>query len=686
MTNRLAEESSPYLLQHAENPVDWYPWGDEAFALARSRNRPIFLSVGYSACHWCHVMAHESFEDEETAAFLNTHFVAVKVDREERPDVDSIYMEAVQSIAGRGGWPMSVFMTPAGEPFFGGTYWPATSRFGMPSFRDVLEQIAELWTGQHGTVQEAAQRLTATLRNADEQRQRPTSPADERTLISAERGLIRGFDPAHGGWGEAPKFPQPSVIEFVMRRYQATGEQESLTMIDRTLEAMAAGGIHDQVGGGFHRYATDAIWLVPHFEKMLYDNAQLARVYLHAWQLTGNEDHKRVCEDTLDYLLREMTDPEGGFYAAQDADTGGVEGSYYVWTPEQILAALADAGAQDPEADGALFSAAYGVTTDGNFEGSTILHATLSREALAATFDESEDSIDRRLCDIRVALLEARGKRPRPHTDDKVIAAWNGLALGAFAEAARVLGRTDYGAAATANAEFLLSQMYDDPGRLWRTWSAGTAKIDAFLEDYACVADGLIELYQTTFDTRWLHSAHELAETIVHGLVDPSGGFFDTGHDHEALILRPRDISDGATPSGSAMAAYVLARLAEYFADASYARLAHDAVQEVGSLMERAPLGFSNWLGVLDFMLAPPMELALVGTCPGAMLDVVRRRYRPNLVVACSSGAAGADGVPLLKGRTTVGGHTTAYLCQQSSCIDPTTSADRLEVLLQGIG
>ncbi|MBN2405174.1 MAG: thioredoxin domain-containing protein, partial [Coriobacteriia bacterium] len=350
MTNRLAEESSPYLLQHAENPVDWYPWGDEAFALARSRNRPIFLSVGYSACHWCHVMAHESFEDEETAAFLNTHFVAVKVDREERPDVDSIYMEAVQSIAGRGGWPMSVFMTPAGEPFFGGTYWPATSRFGMPSFRDVLEQIAELWTGQHGTVQEAAQRLTATLRNADEQRQRPTSPADERTLISAERGLIRGFDPAHGGWGEAPKFPQPSVIEFVMRRYQATGEQESLTMIDRTLEAMAAGGIHDQVGGGFHRYATDAIWLVPHFEKMLYDNAQLARVYLHAWQLTGNEDHKRVCEDTLDYLLREMTDPEGGFYAAQDADTGGVEGSYYVWTPEQILAALADAGAQDPEA------------------------------------------------------------------------------------------------------------------------------------------------------------------------------------------------------------------------------------------------------------------------------------------------------------------------------------------------
>jgi len=599
MPNRLASQTSPYLLQHANNPVDWYPWGTEAFERARAEDKPIFLSVGYSACHWCHVMEQESFEDQATALLLNVNFVPVKVDREERPDVDSVYMDAVHAVAGRGGWPMSVFLTPDGEPFYAGTYFPKTGRQGMASFKEVLDQLAGLWETQRDEVLTAAARLTADIRQARDTLATSASgelPGAE-TLHDAAARLSYEFDEADGGWGGPPKFPQPMVVEFLLRRYRQTDDGRLMRMASETLDAMAAGGLYDHLGGGFHRYATDLHWRIPHFEKMLTDNAQLARVYLSAWELTGLERYRRVVTDTLDYVLREMTDPAGGFYSAQDADTEGEEGRFFVWTPGRIIEALegtpeaADGGAE-------LFLTAYGVTPEGNFEGATVLHLARPLPELAAEAGILAGELEARLAGMRRVLFEAREGRVRPARDEKVLAGWNGLALGAFAVAARLLDRADYREVAERNADFLLTEMLTADGRMYRSWKDGRATLNGYLEDYANVAEGLLELFETTGDDRWLAAATELADAIIEHFSDPAGGFFDTSDDHEQLIIRPKVVQDGAIPSGSSMAAGVLLRLAVRTGEARYADPAAAALRSVGPVLSRAPLGFAKWLTV----------------------------------------------------------------------------------------
>jgi len=547
MPNHLASESSPYLRQHADNPVDWYPWGDEGFEKARAEDKPVFLSVGYSACHWCHVMEHESFEDEATAALLNEHFVSIKVDREERPDIDAIYMDAVQAMTGRGGWPMSVFLTPEAMPFYGGTYFPKHSRYGMPSFSEVLTQITSLWQYRRDEVLEAGAALTQVLERSPGGGVVSSGTLEIETIETATRGLTRVFDRTHGGFGGAPKFPQPAVVDFVLRRYLATDDANLLAMVTTTLDAMLRGGIYDQLGGGFHRYSTDERWLVPHFEKMLYDNAQLARLYLHAWQVTGDAPYRRVVTETLDYLVREMLDPAGGFYSAQDADSEGEEGRYFVWTPQEVRDALAR-GVSDRSADAQLFMAAFGVSAAGDFEGRSVLHLDRSMQDLARDIGQPVEYVEDRLIKMRAALLGVRGSREKPRLDDKVLASWNGLTLAAFSEAARVLGRDDYRIVAERNAEFLMAQMRGPEGRMRRTWQNGCAKLNGYLEDHAFVGVGLLELYQTTFDARWFAAAKELTDAIGDHFIDSAGGFFDTSSGHESLIVRPKSLQDGGDP------------------------------------------------------------------------------------------------------------------------------------------
>jgi len=678
VANRLASETSPYLLQHAQNPVDWYPWGTEAFEAARAQDKPVFLSVGYSACHWCHVMEHESFENEVTAALMNRHFISIKVDREERPDVDAIYMKAVQAMTEHGGWPMSVFLTPEGEPFYGGTYFPDKARHGLPSFTQLLERIAQAWQTRRSDLVDSGSRLSGVLaQSVGSSRASALTAADASVLDAALNGVRRSFDSVNGGWGGAPKFPQPAIIEFVLRRQLATGDASLLGMVTSTLDAMAHGGIYDQLGGGFHRYAVDRIWLVPHFEKLLYDNAQLARVYLHAWQVTGKPLYRRIVEETLDYAAREMRERGGGFYSAQDADSEGEEGRFFVWTPAQIAAVTDDA---------ALVMAAYGVTEGGNFEGANILHGVRPTEDLASEFGVTADGVtaaevDARLRRAREQLLAARGTRVRPSTDDKVLTSWNGLMLTAFAEAARALDREDYLAIAQSNAAFVLSQSRASDGRLLRTWKGGEAKLNGYLEDYALYAEGLLELYQATFDPEWFDSAVELADRILAHFADPASGFFDTSDDHEQLLFRPKETQDGAMPSGGSVAAMVLAKLGAYTGNTGYSDAAESALASMRSQMSRAPLGFASWLSALDFVLSEPSELAIVGVDPRPMLRVVSSAYRPNLVVAAKVGDVESS-VPLLADRDAVDGAATAYLCRHFACELPVTSVDGLAALL----
>jgi uncharacterized protein YyaL (SSP411 family) len=681
MTNRLITETSPYLLQHAENPVDWFPWGDEAFEKARREDKPVFLSVGYSACHWCHVMEHESFENAETAEVMNRHFVSVKVDREERPDVDAVYMDAVQTLTGRGGWPMSVFLTPEAVPFYAGTYFPDEPRYGMPSFQDVLSTIELLWSTRRGEVLEAGMSLTRDLARQASNGDAGSRLLDPTTLDEALRGLSRAFDADNGGWGGAPKFPQPAVVEFVLRRHLALGDDRLLDMVTRTLDAMMDGGIYDQLGGGFHRYATDEVWLVPHFEKMLYDNAQLARLYLHAWQVTGNKSYRRVVTETLDYIAREMVDTLGGFYSAQDADSEGEEGRFFLWTPEEIRRGLVGSS-ERADIDAAWFMEAYGVTESGNFEGSNILSASRSASEIAAAHGAEAAEVELGLERSRRALLSVRSTRVRPALDDKVLAGWNGLALAAFAEAARVLDRDDYRALAEKNADFVLSAMRNAEGRMLRTWKGGHAKLNGYLEDYVHYAEGLLQLYETTFQMRWFSAARELTDLMVEHFADPAGGFFDTSDDHESLIVRPKSLQDGAIPSGGATAAGVLIRMAHLTGVGSYSDFAEKAISQVQTMMAQAPLGFAQWLAALDLIMAPPQEVAIVGDEVGSLLDVVRARYRPNLVVAVGSPGQRGGQVELLQGRDAVGGRATAYVCRQLACERPVTGPRELDELL----
>jgi uncharacterized protein len=660
--NRLARETSPYLLQHAHNPVDWYPWGDEAFAKARAENKPILLSVGYSACHWCHVMERESFENAETAALMNRHFVNVKVDREERPDVDHIYMQAVQSLTGHGGWPMTVFLTPDGTPFYGGTYFPPTDRHGLPGFPRLLAALAEAWTSRQGEVVQSGRQITESLGQMERLR-RASTPLTEEVLSSAFHGVSAQFDEERGGLGGAPKFPQPMIWEFVLRFARRSGGEYARRMVHTTLVRMARGGMYDQLGGGFARYSVDADWLVPHFEKMLYDNAQLASLYLHGWLALGDPECRRICEETLDYVLREMTDPGGGFYSAQDADSEGHEGKFFVWTPGEMRAVL---GA---EADAAM--AYWGVDRGPNFEGASILY-------LPGEPDPG------RMAAARRKLYEARERRVHPGRDDKVLAAWNGLMCQALAEAGRALGRADYLAAAARNAEFLLTAMRRD-ARLLRTWKAGEARLKGYLEDHAMVAAALVTLYEATFERRWLDQARSLADAMLRLFWDEGlEGFCDTGTDHERLIVRPRNLYDNAVPSGSSVAIETLLRLAELTGEAAYEQRAVAALRPMGDLMARHPTAFGRFLCALDFHIGPRVEVALVA--PRQIADVAPlareafRRYLPNLVAAgtVSGQAESAAGIPLLEGRGAVDDKPTAYVCLNYACELPVTDTAAL--------
>lgn len=666
MSNQLAGETSPYLLQHADNPVHWYPWGEQALTLAREQNKPILLSIGYAACHWCHVMAHESFEDEATAEVMNRHFINIKVDREERPDLDGIYMSAVTGMTGQGGWPMTVFLTPDGQPFYAGTYFPPQPRYGMPSFRQVLERVSQAWLEQHDEVQRSAATVTRHLQDSAQQPQGDSLSLD--TLEQAAARLQSSYDKVHGGFGGTPKFPQPMVLEFGLREYLRSGNQKLLSSVTTTLQRMAAGGIYDLLGGGFARYATDAAWLVPHFEKMLYDNAQLARVYLHAWQLTGQPRFREVVEETLDYLLREMRHKDGGFYSSEDADSEGVEGKFYVWSADEIRQALGK------EADA--FMRACGVSDKGNWEGTNILHRSVSLKSA----DDATVSAQ-----AKQKLFELRATRIRPGLDNKVLTAWNGLVLAALSEAGRVLGREDYLQAAVQNAGFIHRELRLDNGRLLRSWKAGHgARYNAYLEDYACLADGLLALYESTFDERWYRWAFELSELMLQHFQDGAGvGFFDTADDHEKLLLRPRELQDNAMPSGNARAASVLFRLGLLAGREDFLAISSDSVAAMSSNLSRYPNGFGDWLCAAGTMLGEAQELALIGE-PAELEDFrhwVNETYRPHLVVAAAP-AGDSSAVPLLQGRGRVDGKAAAYLCRRFSCSAPVTSVAGLATLM----
>ncbi len=667
MSNRLANATSPYLLQHADNPVDWYEWGEEAFAVARARDRPILLSVGYSSCHWCHVMAHESFEDHATAQVMNRSFVNVKVDREERPDVDRIYMDAVQAMTGRGGWPMTVFLTPEGRPFYAGTYFPEEDRGGLPSFRRVMAAVSDAWEQRRDQVEQQARQLTEAI-------SRSLPPADETPgtdiLPTAYRAVAAAFDPHHGGFGGAPKFPQAPTLEFLLRIAGAEFAPEATSMLTATLEAMAAGGIYDQLGGGFARYAVDAQWLVPHFEKMLYDNALLARLYLRAWQLTGAEDLRRVAVETIEYMLRDLALPDGGLASAEDADSEGEEGRFYVWSRDEFWAAAGPA-------DGPAAALRFGVTDEGNFEGANVLRTARPIDEVAGELGLAPAAARAAVDRAKAALLHHRNRRVRPGLDDKVVTAWNGLALRAFAEAGAVLGNHRYLEAARANARFILEALRRKDGRLLRSWRDGAGGVAGFCEDYASYALGLLALYQATGELAWFDHARTLVDDMVALFADPAGGFFSTGVDVPALVARPKDVADNPTPSANAMAAEVLLHLAHYDTAPWAREMLEGTLAGTGRLMESHPSAAGHILAVLHTMTADPKEVVVVGT-PGsedteALRRVIWERFRPDVFLALDDGDGGAASrLPILEGRTPHRGPALAYVCRQFACEVPT--------------
>ena len=667
MPNRLIDETSPYLLQHANNPVDWHPWGEEALERARSENKPILLSIGYSACHWCHVMERESFEDEDIAALMNERFVNIKVDREERPDLDAVYMQAVQMLTGSGGWPMTVFLTPDCKPFYGGTYFPPADRGGMPGFPRLLFAISDAYHNNRGEVDRVTVQLTSQMGLVG-QVPRGVDPLTTETLHQAYSNLATNFDYQNGGVGPAPKFPQPMTQEFLLRYHNQGFNPRALEMVDLTLEKMAYGGIYDQIGGGFHRYSTDPYWLVPHFEKMLYDNAQLARLYLHAYQVTGRDLYRRITEETLDYVLREMTGPTGGFYSAQDADSEGEEGKFFVWAPDEIRGVLG-------QEDGNVFCAFFGVTAQGNFEGKNILNITREESEFARSRGMELEDLQRVIQRGKRELLKVREERVHPLLDDKVLSSWNGLMLRAFAEAAPALDRPDYLEAAVRNAGFMVETM-KPAGRLLRTYRNGEAKLLGYLEDYSFVADGLLALYEATFDQRWLTEAAVLADAMIELFWDETaGGFYDTGSDHEELVVRPRDVFDHAQPCGGSVATDVLLRLSIFTGNADYGVKGITPVRSLREHMARAPASSGVWLGTLDFYVSTVREVAIIGPRDDAdtraLLDTVFQRFMPNKVVAGSWDAgpvAEDDSVPLLQGRGMVNGRPTAYVCRNYAC------------------
>ncbi|HSW00672.1 MAG TPA: thioredoxin domain-containing protein [Sedimentisphaerales bacterium] len=671
--NRLIGQNSPYLLQHAHNPVNWFPWSDEAFEKARAEDKPVFLSIGYSTCHWCHVMERESFEDEQTARQLNQDFVSIKVDREERPDVDETYMKAVQTLTGTGGWPLSVFLTPQGKPFYGGTYFPPRAGFGRPSFRQVLAGVAQAWQTKREDLLASSQSLTEAIR-------RPSPVGPEQTLSGslfrvAFQALSDNFDTVYGGFGSAPKFPQPTMLSLLLDYAWRTGERAALDMVDKSLVAMARGGIHDHLGGGFHRYSTDAQWLVPHFEKMLYDQATIGLAYIQAYQATGKAAHAAVARGIFDYVLRDMTDPGGGFYAGEDADSEGREGAFYVWREDEIQEILG-------EPDAEVFCDYYGVTGAGNFEqGENILHVVGSIEDTGA-----------KLTDARLRLLTRRNSRPRPHRDDKIITSWNGLMISALAKGGSVLGEARYVQAATKAAAFVLESLRVD-GRLMRYWRAGRVVEKAFLDDYAMLILGLIDLYEATFDSRWLAEARLGAEQMIDWFEDPAeGGFFLTGRDAERLISREKPAYDGVVPSGNSAAALGLLKLGAILMESRFSDQAERTLRLFSGPISQTPTAFTAMLLALDYRLGPSQEIVIAGPADQArpLIEEVRRRFLPNATLLLKEtglrGDALMEMIPFVRDLAPLDGRATAYVCEDHACRRPVVTTGDLAAILDGIG
>jgi len=701
--NKLSTSTSPYLLQHAHNPVDWHLWNKESLAKAKAENKPIFLSIGYAACHWCHVMAHESFEDETTAAYMNEHYINIKVDREERPDLDAIYMQATVAMTGSGGWPMSVFLTPDLKPFYAGTYFPPVPRHNMPSFMDLLAGIARTWQEQPAEVFRVGDEVSTHLRQALSANIPSDSIFTQTHLDAATKSLVDSYDWGYGGWGSAPKFPQPMTIEFMLRRaIQGKDTDENSPILKSSLhalKAMARGGMYDVVGGGFSRYSVDNFWRTPHFEKMLYDNAQLARAYLHAYQITKDPFFKQIVIETLDFIAREMTHPDGGFYSSLDADSEGEEGKFYVWTLDEIRSTLKD--------DFDFFEAAYGITARGNFEGKTVLQRALDDPSLAARFKIQLEAVPVKLADCHSRLLSVRANRIRPGTDDKVLTSWNGLMLATMAEASRVIAseakqspynkeeiassgyrppRNDiYYKLATRNAEFLLNSLRPD-GKLKHSWREGKTTSEVFLEDHAALILGLLELYQTDFNNKWFVSAKELADEMIELFSDPAGGFFDTSKDGETLLLRPKDVQDNATPSGNALACEALLKLAEFTGEGKYRNHAEKALRLVVGMAVRYPTAFGRWLSAADMALGNTKQIAVMYEAgdedASELIQVVRSQYRPDVIIAASTHPPQDDAPALLKDRPVRDGKATVYVCEGFVCKNPITTISELRELL----
>ncbi len=674
MANHLAGESSPYLLQHAHNPVDWWPWCDDALAEARARNVPILLSIGYAACHWCHVMERESFENEQVAATMNEHFVCIKVDREERPDLDAIYMQATQAMSGHGGWPMTVFLTPGGEPFFAGTYYPPADRHGMPGFPRLLAGIADAWANRQDSIERTTAQMLE-LYAAGSDRPAASGVLTEDVFTRATADLARRHDRRFGGFDGAPKFPPTMTLDFLLRQWARTGNQDALDMVRTTFMRMARGGIYDQVGGGFSRYSVDTYWLVPHFEKMLYDNALLVRLGANLWQATGDAEVRRVTEETLEWLAREMTDRSGGFYSSLDADSEGHEGLYYIWDARELDTLLG--------ADAGIMKAYWGVTAEGNFEGHNILFVPHDRSAVAAAQSVTVHELDAAIERARRILFEARERRVRPGLDDKILAAWNGLMLRGVAEAARVFGDDSWRALALANGEFLFRELVHE-GRVLRSFTRGRAKIPGFLEDHAAVALGAVALYELTFDRLWLDRARTLAGTIMEQFwSSETGAFFDTAADAERLVTRPRDVTDNASPSGNSLAVELLLVLGDYFADSGYGERARQVLETLTEPMARHPTAFGHALGAADMAVRGAVEVAITGDTADArhrlLKEAVAAQYVPSLVLA----GGAADDIAVLAGRA--GTVPTAYVCRFYSCDVPATDPDVLRAQLRAL-
>ena len=685
MPNRLANETSPYLLQHKDNPVDWYPWGEEALAAARLLDKPILLSIGYSSCHWCHVMAHESFEDESIAAVMNANFVNIKVDREELPDVDSIYMTAVQAMTGSGGWPLTVFITPDGQPFYGGTYFPPQDRPNMAGFPRVLAAISDAYTNRRKEILENSQQIVSAIREQSTP-QRGEGEISESLIFGSFTHLVGNADLQNGGTQGAPKFPQPMVYELLLRYWKRTGSTQVLDIVTLTLEKMAQGGIYDQIGGGFARYSVDDVWLVPHFEKMLYDNAQLVSLYLHSYQATKKPLFKKIVEETLEYVAREMTHAAGGFYSASDADSEGVEGKYFVWSVDEIDAIL------DPS-DAELAKAFWGVSSEGNFEGTNILYLPISEAEFLSRSAQEPAELRGDIERVKKQLLEARSRRVAPGIDTKILVSWNALMLKAYAEAGAAFENHEWIDVAEKNAKLLLSQLRDTDGRLLHTWSAtsdseGEARILGYLDDHAYLIDALLTLYEATFDYSYVDSAREIADQMIERFWDVDWQvFYDTSLEHSKLLVRPRDVLDNAVPSGGAIAAMALQRLGVFTGDSDYTAKAEASMKALIPHMEQVPSAVTSWLAAVDFLTANNQEVVLIGAENDDVLaDMnreLRRTYEPNRVIAGSHKEPEPDEKsPLLKGREKINGKATAFVCENYACKLPVTSvAEMVEQL-----